>query len=124
MATFHHYIAVAATLAFLTGCAYLPLKKGEQMLSAGIKNYEEGNYKKAAKNLQDSLDAGLSNKNDQVKAHKYMAFIHCASGRQSQCRDSFKKALEINPDFKLAPAEAGHPIWGPVFQGIRPQSIK
>ena len=54
-------------------------------------------------------------KKDQVTAHKYLAFIHCISDEVTQCRSEFRKALEIDPQFKLKPEEAGHPKWGPVF---------
>jgi glycine/D-amino acid oxidase-like deaminating enzyme len=68
--------------------------------------------------LRIALKRGLS-KPDQVTAHKYLAFIQCASGREAQCRDEFKRALRIDPDMTLAPAEAGHPIWGPVFKSVK-----
>jgi Tfp pilus assembly protein PilF len=91
---------------------------GEADLNAGISSYENGKYAEAAKSLQSALDAGLG-KSDQVKAHKYLAFIYCASGREKQCRDEFGKALEINPGLELEPAEAGHPVWGPVFRSVK-----
>jgi Tfp pilus assembly protein PilF len=90
----------------------------EQKLAAGISGYEEGDYKASQVALQSALDMGLSSKPDQVRAHKYLAFIHCVSGREKQCRDAFKKAIEIDPTFDLKPAEAGHPIWGPVFRAV------
>ncbi|MDA1107929.1 MAG: TssQ family T6SS-associated lipoprotein [Proteobacteria bacterium] len=54
-----------------------------------------------------------------MKAHKYLAFIHCASSREKRCREEFAKALEINPKLELEPAEAGHPIWGRVFRSAK-----
>jgi hypothetical protein len=36
-----------------------------------------------------------------------------------QCRDEFKKALEIDSSFELREDEAGHPIWGPAFRGVK-----
>ena len=53
--------------------------------------------------LQMALDAGLTLKGDQLKAHKYLAFIHCASSREKRCREEFVKVLEINPKFELDP---------------------
>ena len=47
-----------------------PSREGEQKLSAGIKSYEEGNYKESAKLLQEALTKGLPDKEDQVEAHK------------------------------------------------------
>ena len=31
----------------------------------------------------------------------------------------YEKALEVDPKFDLGPAEAGHPIWGPVFRNVK-----
>jgi tetratricopeptide (TPR) repeat protein len=96
-----------------------PPQKGEQELSAGIKNYEEGNYKDSIKLIQEALTKGLPNKDRQVEAHKYLAFIHCVSGRKKECTDEFKKALELDPNFELQAAEAGHPLWGPVYSSVK-----
>lgn len=92
--------------------------EGEPQLAAGISAYENGSYPESARQLQAALDAGLGNP-DQVRAHKYLAFIHCVSGRQTACRNEFRKAVAIDPDFELAPAEAGHPMWGPVFERVK-----
>lgn len=122
-----HSILVAFML-ILAGCNTAPMKsigemfqggKAEQDLSAGISKYDDGNYNEAARLLQASLDEGLSAKSDQVKAHKYLAFIHCGSGREAQCRNEFRAALKIDPSFDLAANEAGHPVWGPVFRSVK-----
>jgi hypothetical protein len=76
------------------------------------------NYSEAARLLQSGLDQGLGS-NDEVKAHKYLAFIHCISGREQRCRDEFRAALKIDPSFELAANEAGHPIWGPAFRSAK-----
>ena len=91
----------------------------EQDLAKGIKIYEEGDYPSALATLQHALQDGLSSKSSQTRAYKYMAFIHCVSGREKQCHESFKKALEIDPSFDLQTAEAGHPVWGPVFRSSK-----
>lgn len=95
------------------------LDHAEQDLAKGVKNYEEGDYNAAIGMLQHALIDGLKNKTDQARAYKYLAFIHCTSGREKQCSDAFKKALEANPDFDLEAAETGHPVWGPVFRNIK-----
>jgi Tfp pilus assembly protein PilF len=110
----------------VAGCASEPVRgvhamfqsKGEQALAAGLRQYEGGDYVEAQKSLQSALEAGLGPK-DHVNARKHLAFIHCASGRQAQCREEFRKALEIDPRLELAPAEAGHPSWGPVFRAVK-----
>lgn len=106
------------------GLDKLSPRKAEQELSTGIKNYEDGNYKAAAKSLQSALESGLTFDSDTVRAHKYLAFIHCLSNREKQCRDEFRKALEKDNKFDLEPAEAGHPIWGPVFRAAKAERRK
>ena len=110
----------------LAGCAQNPLqdisrvfeRKGEPQLKAGIKNYEDGKLTQASRDFEGALSAGLNNA-DQVTAHKYLAFIHCVSGRERQCRGHFRSALDIDPTFELGAAEAGHPMWGPVFRSVK-----
>jgi Tfp pilus assembly protein PilF len=113
-------ILMAALLAaLLAACATpAPRSKGEQALDAGLQQYDAGDYTAAQKSLQGALEAGLGPK-DHVNARKHLAFMHCASGRQAQCREEFRKALEIDPQLELAPAEAGHPGWGPVFRAAK-----
>jgi hypothetical protein len=45
--------------------------------------------------------------------------MHCIAGQQSQCRDEFRKALEIDPRLELKPEEEGHPMWAPVFRSVK-----
>lgn len=126
----HQLILAFLLFALLgTGCSSDPVRnvgldkfaprKAEQELSTGIKNYEEGNYKVASRNLQNALDSGLAFDGDAARAHKYLAFIHCLSEREKPCRDEFKKALEKDSKFELNSAEVGHPIWGPIFRSVK-----
>ncbi len=108
-------------LLLLAGCAsvaFQPEPKGVPMLDEGIKSYKEGRYREAVTDIQGALDAGLS-KNDQVKAHKFLAFTYCVSRRETLCREEFGKALAIDPEFDLTMAEAGHPMWGSVFRSVK-----
>lgn len=91
---------------------------GPGALSAGLKQYENGDYEESAKNLQGAIDLGVPEKS-RANAHKHLAFIHCASNRVGQCREEFRKALAVDPNLELAPAEAGHPVWGPIFRSLK-----
>jgi Tfp pilus assembly protein PilF len=123
-------LAASAVLA-LAGCETAPVKEvrqgisslfqsnaGEPDLASGIRHYEDGNYSDASRLLSASLEKGLS-RSDQVRAHKYLAFIHCIAGRESRCREEFRTTLKLDPSFELAANEAGHPIWGPVFRSVK-----
>ena len=117
------FVAAAA----LAGCGTEPMRelealfkpnRGEAALAAGLKQYEEGRYAESLKNLQSAIGQGLGER-DRVNAHKHVAFIHCAQNREKACRDEFRKALKVDPGMELAPAEAGHPVWGPVFRSVK-----
>jgi hypothetical protein len=126
-------LPLAALLA-LPGCSSGPFKdlqnpfkdmqspfgksKAQVLLEDGIRDYEEGQYKSSARKLKAAIDEGLR-PSDRITAHKYLAFINCVSNREIQCREEFRSALAIDPRFELTPAEAGHPIWGPVFRNMK-----
>lgn len=114
-------ILAGMLMLFLCSCKSAGVTKtfqseGEQKLTAGIRIYEEGNYSHASRLLQEALTKGLPDKSDRIQAHKYLAFIHCISGRTSRCAGEFHKILDMDPKFELKAAEAGHPVWGPVFR--------
>jgi hypothetical protein len=96
-----------------------PPGKGAQELERAVKSYEDGAYRNAARQFRAALDLGLDAGSDQARAHKYLAFITCVSGREKSCRDEFRKAFDADPSFNLAAAEVGHPIWGPVFRSVK-----
>jgi len=121
-------LILAALLA--GGCQNGPFKDfgatryaGNNYLEEGVQNYEEGNYRVAKRRLQFALEEGLSRPN-RVKAHKYLAFIACVSSQQLTCREEFAIALELDPAFDLDAAEAGHPIWGPMFKSVKAKQSK
>jgi Tfp pilus assembly protein PilF len=99
------------------GPIFLSLSGGSAF-SVGLKQYEAGEYTESAKNLQGAISLGLPER-QRADAHKYLAFIHCSSNRERQCRDEFRKALAIDPALELAPAETGHPVWGPIFRSLK-----
>ncbi|MDA8382856.1 MAG: TssQ family T6SS-associated lipoprotein [Betaproteobacteria bacterium] len=120
-------LAVSALLT-LGGCALMPMRgtggpspsrQAEQALALGVHDYENGHYKRSAHSLSRALALGLPSKKEQITAHKYLAFIDCTSNHQGECRKEFEKALAIDPNFELSTAEAGHPIWGPIFSSVK-----
>lgn len=141
--TLARIVLAAAALLSIAGCQQMPSFGGEskptpaapqitedmlreratQQLATGVKQYDAGDYDNAVKSLSASLEHGMLSKTDQSRARKYLAFSHCVSGREQLCRDEFRKAFEINPEFALTPAEDGHPIWGPVYRDVRTQLI-
>ena len=86
--------------------------------------YDSGDYDAALRLLEQSLKEGLKDKNDQVRAMKFVAFSNCLKERYATCRASFIKIYEVNPDFDLTPAEAGHPSWTRTFAAAKAQAKK
>jgi hypothetical protein len=96
----------------------------EQKLEIAVKEYEDGNYVTSMNALETVLATKTASRAQKIRANKYMAFISCISSHEKSCREYFKNILEISPDFNLSAAEAGHPIWGPVFQSVKMKSGK
>lgn len=96
-----------------------PAPTATSELAAGIKSYDDGDYKAAGQHLQAALDMGLDSASDRAQAHKYRAFMVCVNGREKACRDEFRLALEADPQFALAPAEATHPVWPKVLASVK-----
>ena len=115
---------VAIVALALSACSSVPLReliqpsKGAEALATGLRQYDDGEYPEAARNIQAAIDLGL-NERDLARAHKNLAFIHCASARERACREEFRKALSVDPGLELTPAEAGHPVWGPIFASVK-----
>jgi Tfp pilus assembly protein PilF len=128
MASLYVRLLILSTVLTVSGCAgyanplagYRTLA-GEPYLGQGIAFYEEGDYRAAARRLMFALEEGLTIP-DRVQAHKYLAFVACVSGHQLTCREEFSIALKLDPSFELDEAEAGHPIWGPVFRSAKAAS--
>ncbi len=101
------------------GLAELMERPAERALIDGIRFYDEGQYGPAETALRRALAAGLGSRRDQATAHKLLAFITCTSERLAECEASFRAALRADPGFALGKSEAGHPMWGPVFERVR-----
>ena len=73
--------------------------------------------------------AGLGDK-DRAMAHKHLAFIHCAPAASAVPR-RVPQGARRRPATQLDAAEAGHPVWGPIFRSMsgrraqrRPQAVR
>ena len=130
-----HLVTFVAWFSLLAGCAVPPqkpvgpsaedvakqqrLERAQAHLSDGLKKYDGGNNDEAIKNFLLALDSGQLALADQLIARKHMAFIHCLSGREANCKEEFEKVIALDPKFELTPAEAGHPAWGPIYRLAR-----
>lgn len=115
----------------LAGCAAPPQRPvpglvelmdrpAERALYEGIRGYDDGQYAQAEAFLRKALEVGLANGRDRASAHKLLAFITCTSSRLPECEAQFRAARAADPGFALNRAEAGHPLWGPVYRQALP----
>ena len=100
------------------------LTKAEQMLADGIVKYDAGDYDASLKLLEGAIKEGLKEKPDQVRAMKHMAFNLCLKEKFRECRAEFVKIYDVDENFDLTPAEAGHPSWTRTFAGAKAQAKK
>ncbi len=117
----------AAVAVLASGCISPPPAPGlldmldrpaERSLADGMRAYDDGQYAQAEKALRAALGLPLANPRDRATAHKLLAFIQCTSDRVPGCEADFKAARQAEPGFALTRAEAGHPLWGPVYRRL------
>nr|WP_211485637.1 TssQ family T6SS-associated lipoprotein [Achromobacter ruhlandii] len=116
----------------LAGCAGLPASAPEQpptpealeQLQRVRDQYSAGQYGEVIRGVARSDELAASSKAVRIEAYKLQAFSYCVSRYTQLCEDSFSRILQIDPNFELAPNEAGHPVWGPVFQRAKSQAAK
>jgi Tfp pilus assembly protein PilF len=118
----------ALALVLASGCALPPPSPGlmdvaerpaEKALLGGMRAYDDAQYPQAEAMLKQALAAGLAAPRDRAAAHKHLAFIYCTSQRIPACEAEFRAARRDDPAFVLNRAEAGHPLWGPVWLKVR-----
>jgi tetratricopeptide (TPR) repeat protein len=127
----HRMKLVTLLLAALAaGCAQVPTQtdNGKPALSyseaqskyqQGMTSYRENRTEAALNDLAIAVASGQLKVADANNARKHIAFIHCAAGRELQCREQFQAILKSNPDFDLAPSEVNHPQWGTVWRSTK-----
>lgn len=104
------------------GKSAAPAGKAEQLLAEGLLKYDAGDFPESARLLEAALKEGLKAKPDQVVALKHVAFCLCLQNKYPACRAQFLKVFDVDPDFDLTPAEAGHPQWTKTFAGAKAQA--
>jgi hypothetical protein len=122
-------LAIALAAVVTAGCVQpsppvglldVSARPAERALLAGLKAYDDAQYDPADRLFREALAAGLVSPRDRAEAHKRLAFIQCAAGRLGDCEAEFKLARQADRNFALDKAEAGHPVWGPVYKKLQP----
>ncbi|MDQ6627509.1 MAG: TssQ family T6SS-associated lipoprotein [Pseudomonadota bacterium] len=95
-------------------------RPAEKALLDGLKAYDDAQYGPAELQFRQAIALGLASRKDRAEAHKRLAFIDCASARLLECEAEFRLARLADPAFTLDRAEAGHPVWGPIYRTVVP----
>jgi len=103
----------------ITGVAEMMDRPAERSLLSGLRLYDDALYPEAEKALNEALRLKLASPRDRAMAHKTLAFIYCTTERATECEAAFRSAKLADPQFALSKAEAGHPVWGPVYAKSR-----
>jgi hypothetical protein len=91
----------------------------EKKLEAALGSYERGEYALAIRLLTPLTTDSTLDLANQLMALKTLAFSQCLSRALPVCRQTFERAFRLDEKFDLAPAEQGHPVWGPQFERAR-----
>jgi len=121
-------IACILMVAILAGLAFGQATPDEgnilKMLEQSKTYYNTGEYEKAIAELERALNVLYKLKqNDRVEAYKYLGYSYVAFGDVVKAKESFKRALSINPDLKLDPATVSPKIIQ-VFEQARAEMPK
>jgi tetratricopeptide (TPR) repeat protein len=121
---------VPLLVALFAGCVQSPIQTGspanavpapaaQTPYEQGLASYRDNRFDPALAELNSAILNGDLTSDENINARKHIAFIHCISHRETQCREQFQAILKINSKFDLAPNEAGHPTWGPVWRSVK-----
>ena len=121
-----HAFATLAILAALSACETAPPQSpqgltdlterpAERALMGAMRAYDDADYPAVERQANEAMKLGLRSNRDVATAHKLRAFVYCTSNRLASCEAEFRAARAADPAFVLSHAEAGHPVWGPVY---------
>jgi Tfp pilus assembly protein PilF len=119
-------LALLAACGLVTACAALQPetppgltdlieRPAERALMGAMRAYDDADYPAVERQVNEALKLGLRSARDLATAHKLRAFVYCTSNRLPACEAEFRAARAADPGFVLSHAEAGHPLWGPVY---------
>jgi len=119
--------AAAALVTMLAACDTMPQqaspigltdlteRPAERALMGAMRAYDDADYPAVERQANEAMKLGLRSTRDIATAHKLRAFVYCTSNRLAACEAEFRAARAADPAFVLSHAEAGHPVWGPVY---------
>ncbi|ARP92351.1 hypothetical protein CAL14_20365 [Bordetella genomosp. 9] len=120
-------IATLVLIATLAGCAAPrspepaapPSQAALDAMAHVRERYQAGDYGDVIRTVATSDVLASAPVDVRIEALKLQAFSYCVSGYRVLCEDDFARILQLDPKFELAPAEIGHPLWGPAFRRVK-----
>lgn len=98
-------LSLGCILLAISLAQHVPKDSLERMLESAKEYYNNGEYERAISELEKALQFLKQLKQtDQVEAYKYLAFSYVAFGNNDKAKETFKKALLLNPKLELDPA--------------------
>jgi Tfp pilus assembly protein PilF len=91
------------------------------LLQSGIDAYKAREYDKAKDLLSKAVKEKISN-DDQLTAHKHLAFINALQGNADGAYKQFMRAFKLDKGFELNKSETGHPAWTPAFERAKKEA--
>jgi len=76
---------------------------GESHLEKGLEYFDNLHYEKAIPELREAIRLGLSEKDDRIIAHEFLAFSYIVEGETEQAKIHFKEILRVDPKFRMDP---------------------
>jgi Tfp pilus assembly protein PilF len=122
-----HAFVATVLVALLAACDTMPQQQApvgltdlserpaERALMGAMRAYDDADYPAVERQANEAMKLGLRSTRDVATAHKLRAFVYCTSNRLVACEAEFRAARAADPAFVLSKAEAGHPVWGPVY---------
>lgn len=123
--------AFLCVMALLGGCAGLGSRfegpasaEAESAITQVREYYSNGQYGSVIRTVATSGELASAPTSMRIEAYKLQAFSYCVRDFPQLCEDTFVRILQLDPSFTLAPNEAGHPQWGPVFQSAQARASR
>jgi hypothetical protein len=112
-------LAACSTPSTSTSQSATPTQAALDQLQQVRDAYGAGKYGDVIRGVATSDELAGSTPAVLTEALKLQAFSYCITNYQKLCEDDFARILALDPSFELAPAEQGHPKWGPAFRSAK-----
>lgn len=77
--------------------------EGQKILKKGMDDYFKGSYDETISEINMAVEKGLPQKEDMLKAYRFLAYTYVAKDEKEEAKKAFTKALELDPKMELDP---------------------